>query len=127
MVLRQTQISAITVEGGDLPWERRIDVDHQVAAQAEFFQRHAVQPCRKRIHPQRFPVFRKRIFQPGNGNVVQHQCVPVAQPVAGGAHHAPFPAGSELTQRNALRGEFRVQDRVKKMQRAVDKFAGVHG
>ena len=89
-------------------------------------QRDAVQPFRQRRHPQRFPVLRQGILQPGNGDIVQHQRFTVAQPVTGRAHHAAFPAGGELAQRHALRGKLRIQDRVKKMQRAVDKLAGVH-
>ena len=89
-------------------------------------QRDAVQPFRQRRHPQRFPVLRQGVLQPGDGDIVQHQRFTVAQPVAGGAHHAAFPAGGELTQRHTLRGKLRIQDRVKQMQGAVDKLAGVH-
>ena len=126
-IFHQLQVCAVAVQRGDLPREGGIDVDHQVAAQAEFLQRDAVQPFRQRLHPQRFPVLRQGVLQPGDGNIVQHQRFTVAQPVTGRAHHAAFPAGGELSQRHALRGKLRIQDRVEKMQRAVDKLAGVHG
>ena len=109
-----------------MPWERRVNINHQISAQAEFFQGHRVEPFRERIHPQRFPVLWQGVFQPGNGDIIQHQRFTVTQPVAGRADHAAFPAGSELTQRDPLRGEFRIQNRVEKMQRTVNEFAGVH-
>ena len=109
-----------------MPREGRIHIDDQVTAGAEFFQRQALQPGWHRRHPQLFPVRRQRVLQSGEGGVVEHQGVPGAQPVAGGAHHAALPARGELAQRNALGREFSIEDRVEKMQRAVDKFAGVH-
>ncbi len=120
------QIGAVTVEGGDLPREGRINVDHQVTAQAEFAQRDVVQPFRQCLHPLRFPVLRQGVLQPGDGDIVQHQRFSAAQPVAGGAHHPAFPARGELAQGNPLRGEFRIQDRVEQVQRAVDKLTGIH-
>ena len=109
-----------------MPRESRVHIDDQIAAGAEFFQRQALQPGWHRRHPQLFPVRRQRVLQSGEGGVVEHQRVTSAQPVAGGAHHAALPARGELAQRNALGREFGIEDRVEKMQRAVDKFAGVH-
>ncbi len=109
-----------------MPRESRVHIDDQIAAGAEFFQRQALQPGWQRRHPQLFPVRRQRVLQSGEGGVVEHQGVPGAQPVAGGAHHAALPARSELAQRNALGREFSIENRVEEVQRTVDKFAGVH-
>ncbi len=51
MMLYQLQVCAVAVQGGDLPREGRVDINHQIAAGAEFFQRQAVQPVGQRLHP----------------------------------------------------------------------------
>ena len=91
-VFHQLQLAAVAVERGDLPRERRFNIDNQVAAGAELSQRQALQPVGQRRHPQLLPVGWQRIFQPGERRVIQHQRMAGAQPVAGRAHHPALPA-----------------------------------
>ncbi len=42
IVLYQPEVGTIAVQRGELPWEVRIDINHQITAGAEFLQRQAI-------------------------------------------------------------------------------------
>ncbi len=110
-----------------MPRESRVHIDDQIAAGAEFFQRQALQP---------------RLAAASSTAVSSSPaaCTPVRRKRYRRAPRA-FPARSQLPEvrtmppsqreenwRSAMPSgrEFGIEDRVEKMQRTVDKFAGVH-
>ena len=125
MLTRQQQVFAAALQRGHLKRKRRIDIDDQVAIRGETSHLQRIKPGRQRRLPAIAPGFRQRVFQSGDRQIIQRQTLVAAAPAAVGADHAVGPARAELGQRDALRRQVEIEDRIVKLEASVDKVAGV--
>ncbi len=123
-VFHQLKLAAIAIESGNLPWEGRVHIDDQVAAGAEFF---SVRLCSRAgsgvIHSgfqfagSVYPARRRR-------------CRRAPARYRRAASCRRFAPCRPPSARRTGAGQYRVKIRHsrsgRKVQRAVDKFAGIH-